>query len=143
MVFSRSLSDADDHIDPALPELRDQFLRGRSWIGVIAVNGYVNFSVHLLKHLFNDVSFSTPRSVDDGCAVHLGDRRRVIGRLIVKDEDVGPSQSPSEIRHNLADGLLFIKTGNQNGDVAVAVCITCLTFAAWFTSAHLGELQLA
>src|SRR6185295_8323568 len=84
------------------------------------------------------VSFAAPRSSNDCSAMLLSDRRGVVRRLVIKDEYIGAIQLAAEVRHNLADGLLFIEARDQNRNVAVARFV-CVAVTSWLTSAHIRD----
>ena len=106
---------ADDHI-VAFEHLGDHGGRGVGRVGIVAVGHHVHVRVDVLEHGADDVALALARFLAHDRAFSRGDLGRAVGGVVVIHVDVGTRQHRTEVAHHLADGHLFVVTGQEHGD---------------------------
>ena len=110
-------------IERAGPGAADHRRRQRRIIGIVAIRHHIEIGLDVAEHAADDVTFALKRLVPHHRAGLSGDRRRIVGRVVVENVDRGIGQGALKGMYHAGNGHFLVETGNQNGN-------------AWFVSLH-------
>ncbi len=95
----------------------------RRIIGIVAIRHHIEIGLDVTEHAADDVAFALQRLVPHHRTGLPGDRRRIVGRVVVKNVDRGLGQRAPKRMNHVGNRNFLVEAGKQNGN-------------AWFVSLH-------
>src|SRR6185312_10251403 len=111
---------AHDHVAAVPDQAGDQARRARRVVGGVAVDQDVDVGLDVGEHAAHDKALALPRLAEHLGAGRARHRDRVVGRVVVVDEDRGGRQRRAEVAHDPRDRDGLVVARHQHGDAIAA-----------------------
>jgi hypothetical protein len=108
---------ADHHVEVVLDEPLDERGGHAGVVGVVAVDHDVEVGLDVLEHPAHDVALALAELAPHDRAGRGGDRRGLVGRVVVVDVDRGLRQRAAEVGDHLRDRGGFVVAGDEDRDL--------------------------